>query len=562
MAKREIAEGDAEADLTSVLTLSDAVALKAGKYMVKMTVTVPAGGELVVKDRDGLVSKSTTSSGTFYFGPFTVVGTEGRFTVVARHAGTATFSVASVHVLLPYVEVMNMSRIAHDMTDMKLEVEDASSSLLKRTVATSAMTLHAPLAAANWANGEALTGMSIPRHKAVSGGFDTAKTYGPHGVWYGFFLYVYDAEAFERQFQWGNQDGTWGNHAAENFPLVEVTGKGGSQDVFYHGWDGTQKVRLLSQDNQLVAGGPIDFWTDRGAFPCQGVAALSSNALAAGRTYAAGDLWFAVINRGFNEPFSIETVSDADPSKTTSPGRWNHNGRVRPSTTTNDSWLSWVENVSWPSGGAETRREQVDAVSISDAGYFKSPGELTQLSLHKWPMATVALLRDNWETTDWASRWQPNFVELMAFTVASRSYARININTASDAALAAVFVGTPSPAADTITAKRNYLDWRSLLKLNEFTSAYYGNGLDSDGHNDGDDDSERSLWYVHYGNLVTLRSHVFKIRASGQVRRANGDVLAKSNIEAVFDRGSRLDPDTGQPMVKLLYKKTLPPGDN
>jgi hypothetical protein len=574
---------------TSVLKLVlDKAVFPPGKYMLKMTVDVPDGlGKLVVKDAGGTISKSVTTDGTLFFGPFDVVQDpgdptkgKGTITVIGTFADDKafadidgqTFNISDVHVILPYVEVMNMSRVAHNMTYMRLVVEDSANAALKQTISTETMTLHTP-EADKWANGEVLSGKRIPRHKAVAGGYDDAKTYGPHGVWYGYFVYVYDAESFERLFPWGNQDGTWGNHAAEDFPIYEIASPGAlASDPFYNGWDGTQKVRLLDQDLKLIAGGEVDFYTDSGAFPCKYAAgpdstygtaddlkytSFSTDALAAGRTQAGTDGWFAVEYKG-RSAFSVETVSDSDSTRIVSPGRWNHNTNV------DYTWLFWPENDSWPKDSNDTLREYVDGVSISDAGCFTSPGELTDVSIQRLPWATMSVLHGvgrphDWEQADWAARWQPDFDELMAYTVAARSYARVNINTASSAVLAGVFIGPHASFATDVVNKRNHFSWRSFQDATEFSSPYFGNGNDDDGQNDGDDDGERTMWYTRYGNLVSMRGHCFKVAASGRIQNAAGDVLARHNGEALFDRGAVLDTDTGEPQVITIYQKSLPP---
>jgi len=497
----------APGDRTSVLQIGG---LADGAYMIKCNVAMP-GGIISFEDVPNTTSKDATAGGEFFFGPVNVSGGTGRLSVTAS-ATNGTYTISNIHVLLPYIEIMNMSKRKHDMTQFSVQV---GTNPTKYSIVDANIT-----GPASWANGEALAKKYCGRHIKVGTGFDEA---GGHGPYYGYFLIAYDAAALANNMGGG----------AVDFPICQM------RDLFADGFDGTQKVRLWGgpTKSDLVAGGSIDFYTDSAAFPTGVETAFSATALAAGRTQAAGTQFYAVHEKGL-PAFSIETVSDGDATPTTSPGRWNHNEHAA------YTERFWPATVAAFSSGSDAR----DIVSIADRGYFLSAGELYELAIPKLFSSTVALVQ-GW--TD--NGWQPHPVYWTGFCVASRAPARVNVNTAPAEILAAVLVDLQGsePDASALSGARPLISADDAASKDAIKNAYNGNGTDDDDANDGDDDGERTLWLRNWLNVFSLRSNVFSSTVSGQIKNEKGQVLATQGMVVVAGRGKGLNSD-GSPKVVVL----------
>jgi hypothetical protein len=175
---------------------------------------------------------------------------------------------------------------------------------------------------------------------------------------------------------------------------------------------------------------------------------------------------------------------------------------------------------------------------------------------------------------------QPNYTALLTYTYAGRAPARININTASQAVLNAAFCAiqpTPSvavPTASQIAGYRDALtpkaftDARTMLITQTDSTAtpvvqplgnvYLSAATDDDAANDGNDFHEVEEWLIRNYNIFTLRSQVYTVRASGSVRDAAGNVLARDAFQVIFDRGQALT-DNDTPAVILLKRSRVAP---
>ena len=486
------------ADRTSVLELAG---LQDGAYLLKLSVdAVP--GTITFKDSDDNTIKVVSDPDTAVFvGPMNVSGGTGTISVTASSTN-GTYTISDIHVLLPYIEIMNMSRRERDMTQFSVQIGTDPT-------ATAITNITGPTA---WANSEAPppSGNYVARHAKLSTGFSST-----HGVYYGFFIIAYDVASFTNNFGGG----------AVDCPVASMP------SVFSNGFDGTQAVKILGGParNEIVAGGVID-WMTAGTGET-----LSSTVLARGRTCPVNKRYADAGN-----PFSTETA----PGTTTpsaSPGRWNHNAGSN-----SDSPRYW------PTAVTSYANDWVDAVRVADRGYYRSPAEITKLEVPGKFSTTFSL----WVLSDaaWLTA-QPDIAELPSWVVVGRAPARININTAPAAVMEAAFCvpSAPLPTADDLTQGRPYTFWayRVATTNRSISSAFKDGTVDDDGENDGDDNSEQLQWIIRFSNVFTLKSNVFTATVSGQILNAGGDALAKRSYHVVCSRGRKLTA-AGAPKVEMV----------
>ena len=124
------------------------------------------------------------------------------------------------------------------------------------------------------------------------------------------------------------------------------------------------------------------------------------------------------------------------------------------------------------------------------------------------------------------------------------------MNTASAPVMAAALVGNEL-TSDQVTDGRPYSDAAALCSAGVIQSAYFSNGNDDDGGNDGDDAGEKLEWAIRSSNVFTLRSNVFSATVSGQIQNAGGDALAKRSYHVICRRGKELTAD-GAPKVEIV----------
>jgi len=495
-------------DRESVLTLGG---LADGAYLLKLSVDVlPGGGTIRFEDSTGSVTKDATAAGEFWFGPMISGGT-GTVTVTAS-ATSGTYTVSGFHVFLPYIEIMNMSRRKRNMTQFSVRIGTDT------PVSISYADIVDP---ATWANGEDLDKKYIARHKKV-GAFDTTDGHGPY---YGYFLIAYDAASFTNNFTDGTVD----------FPICVLP------DLFASGFEGKQNVKLLDATGTLVAGGELDGFTDTGIGACK---PISATTLSASRLICSGNLSYATERGGAD--YLIR------PEASPTPGRWNRNdGQF-------SEGAGAYPDLFWPPTDAAFQANgKPDLVVLSDAGYYRSPGEVTAVPSPRVWATTLSFCPDlNMNT---GSR-QPLYKELTAFVVAARAPARLNLNTAGEALLQAAMVGS-QPDFATLVDARPFTNAENA-GLKDFIAALFLEGADSDGDNIIDEYSEREEWHKRHANVFTLRSHCFNATVAGEIKMPGGGpggtVIARYALSAVYDRGRKLGSD-GRPATVIL---TIKPESN
>jgi len=178
------------------------------------------------------------------------------------------------------------------------------------------------------------------------------------------------------------------------------------------GFDGAQNVRLRDAGGNLIAGGDVDrFDANNGTWPAAG-SAFSSTALARCRTSCGGNAAYA----------AFSDAQDTAGTASWSPGR-----AIRCNSTCRGN-----SHKHWPDQPSVYQSDNVDVVTVGDRGYFRSPAEVTKIEVAgKW--ATTLSLSSMDDPS------QPDVRQLPGWVVAARAPARININTASTALMAAAF---------------------------------------------------------------------------------------------------------------------------
>ncbi len=533
-------------------TLHGAVSANDGAYLLKkVSITaLPTGGSITV----GTVTK--TEVGEFFVGPLNVSGGTGTISVTASETeGTYTIAGSPVQVLSPYIEIMNMSKRERDMTQFSVKIGGGSKT--------------------------AIASGTIPGHEKVVDGFDETDGHGPY---YGYFLIVYDEAAFDNNFSGGAANGTWGD-AGEDFPICAMP------ELFANGFDGTQNVEL-SLGSDIVAGGAVDRLTSGTGAAFSGGTGGDPVVLAMGRTSCGG-------NRNY-DAFSIETVptTDGTGAPSTSPGRWNHNNHYNDEDAYYDCYdRLWPKLASHFSTDAEGKViDNIDVITIADRGYYRSPAEVTKLQVadrYSTTMSLCGLTTGDDSDPTWEGA-QPDIQQLPGWVVAARAPARININTASDAVMAAAFCNCdelldrlpppeappgggeapepPSSFAEYLTNGRPYCLWACAEQQDQeeirrsISNCFFDleaekvgdDRLDDDGDNVVDDAGEKLEWAIRFSNIFTLRANCFTVGADGSVKTQGGNTLASYARPVICDRGHRLDSD-GNPATEVVATR---PGSN
>ena len=509
--------------------------LKIGKYLLKFKINYLAG-DLTFKDSANENPKTATAvtpaSTWFFYGPL-IVSTANEAVIKIAPGAAGFHSLSDFQVILPYIEITNYSRQWHDMTQYKLQVGVSGLHLptapipTETTVEINDVAGSSIVVPGSAANGTPPTGQEYkakfippisPGH-----GFDAANRHGPY---YGYFVIVYDQTAFTNNFSMGTVD----------FPTCVMPGLFGYGSSG-HGFDGKQDVRLLDDDDNLVAGGELDGFADASAAkPGVGQCApFSSSTPAASRLISSGPLKYTT---------GANTVQDAyriRPENPASPGRWNRNDGQYSATSI------LPPRLAWPATAAEfLETGQPNLVVLSDSGYYHSPGNVGDLpSPLLW--ATALSFCADYGTNDGTR--QPLFKELLAFVVAARTPARLNVNTASESALRAAMVGM-LPDYTTLDTARPFFSIEDIGLDGFSTTQYINDGLDSNRDNVASDHNEREEWYKRYGNTLTLRSHCFTATVLCRIMPPTGEPLAKYELQAACDRGRSVDSD-GRPIVQV-----------
>ncbi|MFW6157982.1 MAG: hypothetical protein ACOC8E_01330 [Planctomycetota bacterium] len=534
-------------------------ALQTGLYLVKLDVTVPAGATLEFsrtawddahpQGTNVKVCPTDQDAETFFYGPVQVSLDSGQpqatIYLKAENVANATYSVSVTDFYLPYVEIMNSSRRPRDMTRFRIRLGARSFEITSSALKPAYGETSAPIRGFKTYDEDEL---------------DTTPDLYKKGP--GFFVIVYDETSFERHFHAGlgtpaNADDDWGNHPDEDFPIAVM------RSPFQNGFTGGENVRLIEEDtSKLVAGGETDGFQDDGIGACK---PFSETTLSAGRLIASGDMTMSKYSSGnykIGSNYRIRPEVDAGGNASTSPGRWNHNDcRCNDSRTAN--WHAfWPDSEDW----YQDDNKWLDIVTVSDAGYYRSAGELCQIpSPDLWAL-TISLAD---HVND--SRYQPIFRELMAFTVAARAPARLNVNSASAACLTAALYkllndDTVKLDAGDVEGASPYKDIEALCTSPKIQNLYKPDSppdgyvmKDDDGDNVRDERDEKEEWYRRYGNLLTVRSHCFTAEAAGIVGNGTYNpfqpdpkhVRAQYGLRVVCDRGKELDDD-GNPVVSIL----------
>jgi hypothetical protein len=551
-----------EADRTSGVSLTDA-ALKQGDYMIKLTVTLPddGSGKLVIKNHDGSLEREYTNTGVVWFGPLTAdSATKGLIQVIANpnvDAGKTfndivgkTFSVSGFTVYLPYIEVMNWSRKDIAISDLYVYVGPKTGNQITDADTVRLATDHLKTPSQNPPYKAGVSPASagyIPGQRELLNGFDAV-----YGGGYGYLVIAYDEHSFARNFVMnigndGDQDGEWGEALGEDFPLWTVDGDGtesnymsSAQNPFYDGFDGTQQVQLLVREAantyRLVAGGILD-----GFAAANGTGKTLSGAnLGLERTHFFGNPWYSKF-RFFAEDNWIRGVQDETagvPVPRCSPGRWN-----RIDNSGCQYWWHYDPNVF-----QGTTHGLHDMPLIPDRGYFVSAAEVSHVSAGEHKNATFNYSTD---FPDWFPEWNA----LIAYVVAGRSPARVNLNTAPLVVMTAASVGLSPDAASLIDVRNNNAIYRAqvLCEAGRIKNMYYDEApaLDDDGDNAKSEFSERELWLIETGAVFTLRAHVFSVVCTGAVKDPSGNLRASCGLTALFERGRalKLEGTTYKPMV-------------
>ena len=526
-----------------VLSFAD---LKVGKYLLKFTIQSAVSN---VEFRDSAGGNLKTATGatpvnqSFFYGPL-IVSTANQATIKIAPTSAGQHTLKNFQVILPYIEITNYSRQWHDMTQYKVRIGtkglQLGADINPTTVSITNSMIDVPGSAANGTppTGQEFKARFIPPI-SPGHGFDEANRHGPY---YGYFVIVYDKASFANNFSMGSVD----------FPVCEmpgVFGYGGSG----HGFDGKQDVKLLDESDKLVAGGKFDGFADSSAtYPGIGECApFSSATKSASRLIASGPLQFTSTTGG-----TVQSKYRIRPETTPSPGRWNSNdGKWSDSGTANP-----YPELFWPSTNAAFRDAtgKPDLVVLSDAGYYRSPGEVGDLPAPKLWASTLSFCPD-WQMNDGTR--QPLFKELLAFVVAARAPARINLNTATEpsndpwgqAVLRAATLNLP-PDVATLTGAKPFISVEDLGLKAFMTTQYIDDGADSNDDNVEGDYNELEEWYKLYSNVITLRSHCFRAVVIGEIKTENGDVLAKYKLRAVCDRGRKVDSN-GRPLTTIVSIK-------
>jgi hypothetical protein len=382
-----------------------------GGYLLRLTVSAPAGGTLTFRDSNLTHTKvfpTDQAGGTFYFGPLRMNAYSGYIEIEASET-IGPFSVKVEQFSLPYIEICNWSRVPRDMRNFRIAVGGG----------------HAVTIGGG-------TSDNIPGHDAGKGFCSTRH------LRYGYYVIPYDAEAFERH--QGNNSGTWGDTDGEDYPVC------GLARVFNNGFTGAETVTLWTLDGDFVAGGVVDFgagntkqatgtlssvsgtqltdsskswaaheWlgatvnitggTGAGQqrlvvagtnntltvlgdwavlpdttssyqvwFPKGSGRTLSTTVLAVGRSYIGGDMSYSLIVPTV-QPWSVEYSGSANTRSPGRPNRMNHS---------NSTVYFWPATTA-PFVASTHAQNLVDAVITSDAGYYRSSAELGHISLpERW----------------------------------------------------------------------------------------------------------------------------------------------------------------------------------
>ncbi|MFO7900331.1 MAG: hypothetical protein R6V58_14885, partial [Planctomycetota bacterium] len=483
---------------------------------------------------------------TFFYGPVQVSldGGQPQATIYlkAENVAKATYSVSVTDFYLPYIEIMNTSRRARDMTRFNIRLGTQSFEITSAALEPAHGETSAPVRGFRTYDEDQLD-VDPSLYKK-----------GP-----GFFVIVYDETSFERHFHASinsaNADGTWGNDSHEDFPIAVL------RSPFQNGFTGGVDVRLIERNtSKLVAGGEIDGFHSDGIGACK---PFSATTLSAGRLIVSGDMTLSDYSNGSYEidaNYRIRPQVDDGGNPSTTPGRWNRNDKMYKDGNT----FSW--DICWPATEASYRQYLVDVAVVSDAGYYRSPGELCQLVSPDLWAATLTFAEDYNDGTI-----HPLYRELMAFTVAARAPARLNVNSASEACLTAALYrvlndDTVELEVADVEGATPYKDVEALCTATKIRNLYKPDSppegyvmKDDDGDNVRDEKSEAEEFYRQYGSLLTVRSHCFTAEATGVVGNGTYDpfrpdpkhVRARYGLRVVCDRGKELDED-GKPVVSIL----------
>ncbi len=532
--------------------------LRPGSYLAKLEVTVDGGGSVSFSSSawdngqgENVKTCPTDQGGDpFFYGPVRVEIIDGspRADIFLRgaNAGNATYEVEIIDFYLPYIEIMNTSLRDRDMTNFDIRVGDKTVEILDAFLEPAQGETEAPI-----------RGFKRYTQAEIDADPELFKK-GP-----GFFVIVYNESAFEHHFHESlgtpeNADGNWGSHSDENFPIAIM------REPFSDGFTGIKDVRLLDRaTGALVAGGQIDgFGEEDGIGAC---GPFSPDTLAASRLIMAGNMTLGKYDNSYeiDDGYRIRPEVDEDGDPSFSPGRWNRNDRQFAEG--GDNILP--EHYSWPATEELFRDEDdpLDIVIVADRGYFVSPGELSRLvSPNLW--ANTITMHEDFNNTD----WQPDFNHLMRYAVAGRSPARLNLNTASRAAIYAAlqplieddeFGLDREDFLDRLLGGRPNRHAEDLCTTGVLEDLYITNPeTDSSGTNIRNEWSEREEFYRRYGSAFTFRANVFSVEAEGVVGTGSynpnspsrRDIRARYGLRAMFDRGRELCEEFGNPVVDLL----------
>ena len=323
-------------------------------------------------------------------------------------------------------------------------------------------------------------------------------------------------------------------------------------DAFANRFDGTQNVKLLDGDDNLVAGGETDGFSDSGIGAC---GPFSDTVKSASRLISSGPMIRFRMEVAPSPPVTSAIGSQyrIRPENTPTPGRWNNNdGKWTGPTCDNPQ-----PQLFWPQLETDFQAAgKSGVVVLSDAGYYHSPGEVGDIPAPDLSASTLSF-RTDWDMNTGAH--QPLFKELMAFVVAARAPARVNLNTATDVVREAAMMGIPPPL-DTGAggaSLRPGMPYTSVEDIgqDDFSTTLYIEGNDNNGDNVKDDYNELEQWYKLCGNIFTLRSHRFSVVVAGEIWNSDTDivarVLAKYRLSAVLDRGLEVD-SSGRPRTQTI----------
>jgi hypothetical protein len=510
-----------------------------GKYMVKMTVTVPANGKLILKDRNDSNTRPIASGAdqTVWYGPVETAAGTGMFKALATSAGGdwpggvtdgSTFEIKNVEVYLPYVEIMNWSKKDRLMTRFSLQIGPTATAPKVSLAELAFDKTESP------ANGDDHTVTDyqyyIPGHRTVATGYDDTNG---HGAYYGHFVIVYDITAFEALFSDAAKNGSWGDGAEDfNIAAVQAANYGdANKNPFYDGLDGSQGVTLYD-GTTIVGGGPVDDITSEhnGA---SGLTLSSTNlALARSLLFSDSD------NPGLNATDGflwcrVQTDGGTGGSPSWSPGRWK---------VTSFTW----SHSTWPTLASIASSKNCPVVG--DRGVFGLPGSVGRVNASALSAATTMAYCNPDQYLD----RHPDVAGLFAYAACGRYPARINVNTASLPVLAACLATVPGQA-DPVTWISDNRPFKSAQSVSEEATlnSLVGDGVDNDGNNAKDEYAERLEWFIRNSGAFVLRGHTYSVAVVGVVRDSQNRDRARVPLSAVFDRGRQIGSD-GQPVVKRL----------